>query len=337
MRTLRQAAALLSAPTPDGLLALASTLGFDGPVLPLDAATRASFALPPEVTEVRLVRGRGAMRALLVMAPAGSPLRALFTALAATLSSRTAHVLWTLIGASPGGDEIGVGCWSAAHRPPRLLALVARPSLLVASDAEALCALEAAAAGDDLLVHARWCELLGRDALSRRFYRALEQRVSALARSLPPMPDADRAELALVAVSRLLFLSFLQAKGWLDGDRAFLANRFDDCMARGGGFHQRVMLPLFFGTLNTPIRRRAAAARCFGSVPFLNGGLFARTPLERRHARARLSDESLGALFSDVLGAYRFTAREDGTQWSEVAIDPEMLGRAFESLMAARG
>jgi hypothetical protein len=336
VRTLRQAAALLSAATPHGLAALAATLGFDGPILPLDAATRASFALPSDLTNVRLVSGRGAMRALLVTAPAGPPLRNLFTALAAALSSRTAHVLWTLIGASPDRDEIGIGCWSAAHRPPRLVALLARPSRLVGSDAEALCAMEAAAAGDDLLVYTRWCELLGRDALSRRFYRTLDQRVGGLAHSLPRMPDVDRAELALIAVSRLLFLSFLQAKGWLDGDHAFLANRFDECMTRGGGFHQRVMLPLFFGTLNTPIRRRAAVARRFGSVPFLNGGLFARTPLERRHACARLSDESLGALFGEVLGPYRFTAREDQSQWSEVAIDPEMLGRAFESLMAAR-
>ena len=336
MHTLRQAAALLSAATPDGLAALATTLGFDGPVLTLDAATRDSLALPSELTDVRLVSGRGAMRALLVTAPPAAPLRQLFSALAATLSSHTAHVLWTLIGVSPGRDEIGIGCWSPAHRPPRLLALLAHPSRLVASDAEALCAMEAAAVGDDLLVHTRWCELLGRDALSRRFYRTLEQHVGALARSLPAMPDTDRAELALVAVSRLLFLCFLQAKGWLDGDHAFLATRFDDCMTRGGGFHQRVMLPLFFGTLNTPIRRRAAAARDFGSVPFLNGGLFAKTPLERRHTRARLSDESLGALFGEVLGAYRFTAREEQSAWSEVAIDPEMLGRAFESLMAAR-
>ena len=336
MRTLRQAAALLSTATPEGLTAVARTLGFNGDVLPLDAATSASFALPPALADVRLVSGRGAMRALLVVAPPDTALRTLFTALAATLSARTAHVLWTLIGASADRDEIGIGCWSAAHRPPRLVVLVAHASRVVASDAEALCEMEAAVAGDDLLVHTRWCELLGRDALSRRFYRALEECVGALARSLPRMPDLERAELALVAVSRLLFLCFLQAKGWLDGDHAFLANRFDVCMRAGGGFHQRVMLPLFFGTLNTPIRRRAAAARGFGSVPFLNGGLFAKTPLERRHAAARFSDESLGGLFGEVLGAYRFTAREDQMQWSEVAIDPEMLGRAFESLMAGR-
>ncbi len=336
MRTLRQAAALLSAASHDGLLALAATLGFEGAAQPLDDATRVSLGLPATLTDVHLVRGRGARRALIVVGPPAVPLRTVFADLATALSARTAHVLWTLIGVSGTREEIGVGCWTAVRRPPRVVALVARPSQIVASDAEALCALEAAGAGDDLLVHTRWCELLGRDALTKRFYRTLEQRVGALARSLPRMPDADRAELALLATSRLLFLSFLQTKGWLDDDRAFLANRFDECMSSGGGFHQRVMLPLFFGTLNTPISKRAPAARRLGNIPFLNGGLFAKTALERRHTAARLSDESLGELFAELLGAYRFTAREDHGQWSEVAIDPEMLGRAFESLMAAR-
>lgn len=336
MRTLRQAAALLSDATPAGLHALAETLGFDGSPSPLDEPHRSALGLPAELAFLSLVRGRGAMRALLVVGAPGMPLRTLVTTLARGLASHTTHVLWTVIGASAAGDEIGVGCWTADRRMPRLAALLARPSHIVASDAEALCAMEASITGDDLLVYTRWCEVLGRDALSRRFYRALEQRVGALARSLPRMPEADRAELALTAASRLLFLSFLQAKGWLDDDRAFLTNQFDACMAAAGGFHQRVMLPLFFGTLNTPSRRRAAIARRFGSIPFLNGGLFAKTALERRHSGARFSDEALGELFGDVLGAYRFTAREDQQHWSEVAIDPEMLGRAFESLMAAR-
>ncbi|MEO8563282.1 MAG: hypothetical protein ABI601_14455, partial [bacterium] len=227
-------------------------------------------------------------------------------------------------------------CWLPGTRPPRLAALLARRERIVASDAEALRSLAGVAGGDDLLVHTRWCELLGREALSRRFYRTLEQRVGALAGSLPRMSDDDRTELGLLAASRLLFLSFLEAKGWLDGDRGFLASHFDACMARGGGFHQRVLLPLWFGTLNTPLARRARAAGAFGAIPFLNGGLFGKTALECRHSRARLSDEALGAFFADVLGAYRFTAREEQEHWSEASIDPEMLGRGFESLMVAR-
>ncbi|MFI5257497.1 MAG: DNA methyltransferase, partial [Gemmatimonadales bacterium] len=337
MRTLRQAAALLTrATTPDGLHALAAALGFGAAALALDGESRVDLNIPDGVADLRLVRGDGALRALLVVASDGVPLRPLLARLAASLSQRTAHVLWVLIAASSAADEVGVACWTSEARLPRLAALVTRPAQVVASDAETLCALEAASDGEDLLVHTRWCELLGRAALSRRFYRALEQRIAALGASLPRMPEPDRAELALLGVSRLLFLSFVQAKGWLDGDRSFLATRFDACMTAGGGFHQRVMLPLFFGTLNTPPSRRASGARAFGAVPFLNGGLFGRAPIERRHASARFSDEALGEIFSQLLGAYRFTAREEQERWSEVAIDPEMLGRAFEQLMALR-
>jgi hypothetical protein len=336
VRSLRHAAALLAAARSiDTLVPIAAELSFDGAPLALDDTTRAALGVPDEAGETRLLRGRGALRALLVVTSDDVALRGLFARLASTLSSRAGSVLWLLIGASATG-EVGLACWTAGPRAPRLAALVAQRDRVVASDAEALSALAAAAGDDDLLTYTRWCELLGRESLSRRFYRTLEQRVAGLAESLPRMPAEDRAELALLAASRLLFLSFLETKGWLDGDRAFLARRFDDCMARGGGFHHRVLLPLWFGTLNTPMRRRARAARAFGVVPFLNGGLFGKTALERRHARARLSDESLGRFFGEVLGAYRFTAREEQEHWSEAAVDPEMLGRAFESLMASR-
>lgn len=47
------------------------------------------------------------------------------------------------------------------------------------------------------------------------------------------------------------------------------------------------------------------------------------------------SDEALGDVFGQLLTRYRFTAREDSSVWSEAAVDPEMLGKTFESLMAA--
>lgn len=309
MRTLRDVASLLAAARSiDTLVPIAAELTFDPTPLPLDARTRDALGVPPELEDALLLRGRGALRALVVVAPAADSLRATFTRLAAALSTRAASVLWVLLGVSAGG-EVGISCWTNGVRGPRLTAIVARRDAIVPSDAESFASLVAAAGDDDLATHARWCELLGREALSRRFYRTLERRVAVLAESLPRMADAERAELALLGASRLLFLSFLEAKGWLDGDRDFLARQFDACMARGGAFHERVLLPLWFGTLNTPLRKRARTARSFGAIPFLNGGLFGKTALERRHSRARLSDDALGAFFGDVLGAYRFTAR----------------------------
>ena len=129
---------------------------------------------------------------------------------------------------------------------------------------------------------------------------------------------------------------FLETKGWLDGDRAFLARQFDALH----GARRRLPSTRAAAALVRDAQHadppRARAARAFGAIPFLNGGLFGKTALERRHSRARFSDESLGRFFGEVLGALRFTAREEHERWSEAAIDPEMLGRAFESLMAAR-
>ncbi|HEX4682861.1 MAG TPA: N-6 DNA methylase, partial [Gemmatimonadaceae bacterium] len=214
--------------------------------------------------------------------------------------------------------------------------LLADRARLVDSDAETVRALAAAAGPYDVLTHARWVEVLGRDALTGRFYRALERALDAMAASSRAGSDGVRRELALLDISRLLFLGFLEAKGWLNGDRGFLAHQFERCLAHDGRFRDRVLRTLFFGTLNTPADRRAATARRFGAVPFLNGGLFARAPLERRWKKVTFSDESYGTLLFDVFGQFRFTAREETTSWSEAAIDPEMLGKSFECLMAHR-
>ncbi len=206
---------------------------------------------------------------------------------------------------------------------------------VVDSDAETLCALSAASTVEgDTMRHMRWLDILGRDAVTLRFFHALTGAVGALSDSLPlHVPAVDAREIALLTSSRLLFLSFLETKGWLNGDFGFLANGFAECMAQGGGYQRRVLEPLFFGTLNTRVSERAPRARTFGRIPFLNGGLFSRTPVERIHRHSRLTDDALGTLFGDVLVRYRFTAREDAATWSQAAIDPEMLGKVFESLM----
>jgi hypothetical protein len=203
------------------------------------------------------------------------------------------------------------------------------------ADAEAFAAMEGAAGGADVLVHDRWRELLGRDALTRRFYRELEAEVVGMGSSARgAASEGARRTIALLYASRLLFLAFLEAKGWLDRDREFLRHALDRHCASGGDVQRRLLEPLFFGTLNTPGPRRARAARAFGHIPFLNGGLFARTPIEKRHRALRLTDDALASFVGGLLARYRVTAREGTSEWAEAAVDPEMLGRAFESLMA---
>ena len=342
--TLAHAARLLAAArTLDALARLARAAGVTGPLDPLPRPARellgAAVGAPGVIARARVAAGPAPLHAL-VADLAGPPLRDAASRLAAHLAAATPHHLWLLVLRHTGDGSCLVAAWPAATHAPRLAALRFHPDAVTPSDADTLRALAARAAASvaPLLTHAAWLDALGRDALGNRFYRTLERTVAALADSLPPsVPDpAARADLALLTATRLLFLAFLEAKSWLDGDPAFLTRHYDASMARGGRFHARTLRPLFFGTLNTPRRHRAPAARAFGRIPFLNGGLFAPTPLERRHPAAHCGDAALGALVHTVLAAHRFTAHEHAAAWSEAAVDPEMLGRAFESLMSAR-
>ncbi len=344
MRSLESFAALLAATSSDAALsALASELGFPSDPVRLDPDTQATLGAPlsPLVRSARVATGLGALRAILLECERDTPLRTVATTVAQQCTAHAPQLLWLLIATQYNGCELTIATWSADRSKPRVVALHVDRTHVVPSDAETVAALAAAAADSDILTHSAWLDTLGRDALTRRFYRTLEQVVANLANSatfgIAPtrVPPSERADLALLYVSRLLFLSFIQTKGWLDHDRRFLHNSFARCMERGGDFHRRILLPLFFGTLNTPPRARAAAARAFGRIPFLNGGLFARTPLERRRPNLRFPDDMLGVVFGELLSRYRFSPREESANWSEAAVDPEMLGKAFESLMEA--
>ncbi|MEP7064909.1 MAG: DNA methyltransferase [Gemmatimonadota bacterium] len=335
---LRSAAQLLSAARDIGsLAAIAAAAGFGAAPLPLDMEACTALGLRDVACELRVIAGPGTLRALLIECPARLSLRECIATITSGLAARAPHLLWLVVAARRESSELAIVAWCADRSRPRVSALVVDRAHVLASDALALSSLSATSDAVDVLTHASWLEVLGREALSRRFYRTLEGIVSEVAENARgDAPASDRHEIALLHLSRLLFLSFLETKGWLNGDPRFLANGFARCMERGGNYHKRILRPLFFGTLNTPSAARAPAARAFGAVPFLNGGLFAPSPLERRWPGLQLTDASLGRAFGELFARYRFTAREDSEAWSEAAIDPEMLGKAFESLMCSR-
>ena len=336
MQTIRAAADTLArASSVASLAAIAAALGFDADPLPLDSATCEELGLPADIRHACIVRGPGDLRAILGEVDGGPNLRELVSRTATRLSARAPHMLCLLLLVERHGPHVAIASWSRSAASVRVAALFADRGRILDSDADTLCALGAAVSSNDVLTHVRWLEVLGRESLTRRFYLTLRTIVHALGENASgPGDAAEKHEIALLYVSRLLFLSFIEAKGWLDGDRGFLVRSFETSCESGGGYEHRVLRPLLFGTLNTRMSARAPVARRFGRIPFLNGGLFTPTPLERRLRALRFGDEHLGRVFAELLGRYRFTAREDSSSWSEAAIDPEMLGKSFESLMA---
>jgi hypothetical protein len=346
--TIRAATTLLAtANSLDALTPIARALGFVTTPLHTSRDTRNTLAIGDFVTSANLLTGPGHMR--LITAQLGTaydadsnyetkPLpdsRELTRQLCNSLARNAPAQLWCVITLDAPGNMLCIACVAAHPHGPRVAALRVDRRRIVDSDADTLRALAAAPREHDRLCHARWIDILKRDALSARFYRTLDRLVHAMAKTATGAAShTERVELALLCTSRLLFLAFLEAKGWLNGDRGFLLTHCSQQLEAGGKLHERFLKPLFFGTLNTPIPERAPSARTFGEVPFLNGGLFAPTKLEQRRRTLRFTDDALTAVIGELLDRFRFTAREDSSTWSEAAVDPEMLGRAFECLMA---
>ena len=337
MQSLERALGLLRrARSVEGASSILGELGFSAPPLPLDRKARAALRLPDTVRSALILQGTDCLRGLVLELDDDADLRQTLGSTAKALSQSAPQFLWIVCAFRSEAGELAVACWTSAGSRARVASLVCRADKLYTSDAETLCALAAVVGESDLVTHSRWLDVLGREAITRRFFSTLQNVVVELAGSLSGrMNQSERGELALLYISRLIFLSFLETRGWLNGDFGFLSNGYSRCISEGGRYQQKVLEPLFFGTLNTAVRARSVRAKGFGHIPFLNGGLFARSHLEKQRRGSLFTDESFGNAYGSLLSHYRFSGREDSADWSEASIDPEILGKTFEALMAA--
>jgi len=152
--------------------------------------------------------------------------------------------------------------------------------------------------------------------------------------------EADALRQAQLLMDRLVFLYFVQKKGWLNGEQDYMYRRFRICydLSRDEDtFYRERLLPLFRALSH----RNAIHPRIDGieeSIPFLNGGLFdlplssgsANPPLDER---IRVPNGALYQVFEDFLERYNFTTTEDTPLDVEVAINPEVIGTIFETFV----
>lgn len=148
-----------------------------------------------------------------------------------------------------------------------------------------------------------------------------------------PNPEKSIRDYVKKLMGRLVFLQFLQKKGWLgvgvhdewgNGDPEFIQNLFASCNDKDH-FIDKVLEPLF-NDLNTEEGKKLPQYR----TPYLNGGLFEREaadetdfPLPAQYMQSLL----------DFFASYNFTIDENDPDDAEVGVDPEMLGRIFENLL----
>lgn len=157
--------------------------------------------------------------------------------------------------------------------------------------------------------------------------------------------EISTANFAKKLMGQIVFLYFVQKKGWLgvpedkdwgDGDKKFLQTLFAKCKSNGKNFFTDYLEPLFYDALNN--RNRGTVKpdyhplfKC--KIPFLNGGLFEpMNGYDWKNTELKIGNEIFVEIF-DTFELYNFTVREDEPLEKEVAVDPEMLGKVFENLL----
>lgn len=254
------------------------------------------------------------------------------------------HLVNVKLGKLPGTPE---GAGSSTRRVFRRIAV--GPHERLRTGAERVAMLDLAILSPDLkplspiAVQQRHDEAFDVEAVTREFFGRFARLFYRVREEIAALPDlaADADAHAQVLLDRLLFLYFIQKKGWLDQDPDYLYQRFLDGhvdQPDSASYYGDVIYPLFLALSDRVANRNLIET--LGAVPFLNGGLFelhlASGGLTADQARLPVSNGAFSALFEDLLEHYNFTISEDSPLDQEVAIDPEMLGKIFESLVLER-
>jgi len=168
--------------------------------------------------------------------------------------------------------------------------------------------------------------------------------------------NIDTVDFAKKLLGQIVFLYFLQKKGWFgvprgkdwgEGDKQFLRHLFEKAQQKEKNYFNKILEPLFYEALRLE-RPKDYYDQFDCRISFLNGGLF--DPIndyDWQDTDIEISNEifsndlktkegDIGSGVLDIFDRYNFTVKEDEPLEKEVAVDPEMLGKVFENLLEVK-
>lgn len=179
----------------------------------------------------------------------------------------------------------------------------------------------------------------------RDYFHRVQEVVVAWNKGIAEFQNSDQRDKLHAFVQRLMgrlmFLYFLQRKGWLGGRSDFLTWQYKQMVNRHAGelsdkssyYYREVLEPLFFETLN---KKRPDNWTQWGvEIPYLNGGLFdkSRDPNGMIVLPDALFDPNSNTGLLAFFNRYNFTITDDAPMEQDVSVDPEMLGKVFENML----
>lgn len=173
--------------------------------------------------------------------------------------------------------------------------------------------------------------------VTKKFFDEFRKHHQHLARSIEGLDvEEDRSAYATLLMNRLMLLYFLQKREFLNDDPFYLENCLNQVQQSKGqdkfySFYRDLLLPMFFDRLAAfaPKELDPEVARIIGDIPYINGGIYEPSPLEKEFGgELNVPDE----IFEIVLGFFgkfnwHLDTRPSG---SENEINPEVIGYIFE-------
>ena len=176
------------------------------------------------------------------------------------------------------------------------------------------------------------------EKVTKAFYRDFDTHRKAFLKFIEGIGEvADREWYASVMLNRLMFVYFIQRKGFLDGDTNYLRNRLDRCKKEQGKdkfytFYRYFLLRLFHEGFGKRRKDRAPdLEKLIGNIPYLNGGLFDVHELERpeRYGKQiQIDDQAFERVFN-YFDQYQWHLDERPLR-DDNEINPDVLGYIFE-------
>jgi len=178
----------------------------------------------------------------------------------------------------------------------------------------------------------QWSNAFNIKPVTDEFYRTLKEVFDAVQSGVKGLKGENRRFFAELLVNRLIFLKFVEKKGWLAGDTDYLFNRFKQHGRKN--YWRNFLFHFFFEGLNTEPRQRTPKVKeLLGDVPFLNAELFSKSDKWDDEA-VEVVNNVFDLVFDKLLNPYNFTVCETSPLDVEVAFNQDLLGYGYEELIA---
>ena len=168
------------------------------------------------------------------------------------------------------------------------------------------------------------------EKVTKKFYERFKDEHAAFLKFVKGIPEEGMQRWYVsVTLNRLMFVYFIQKKGFLDGNADYLRAKLAESQGRGADrFYGEFLCPLFFRGFAAR-QHDAETVRLLGNVPYLNGGIFARHQIEQRYGeKINIPDAAFERLFA-FFEQYQWHLDERPLR-KDNEINPDVLGYIFE-------